>query len=237
MSYLQVILLCIGMGFAIGFFGSNHYRMPSSGDTHYAWFHPRMLALAATALSTAWLVTWPLVAAYRTQTIRALIVTLGGGMLYAVIYRKLSVLQRLALGIFMVPLASLAVGGMPPEMSWTANLAILNIIPTLYLFHHKKDERLRDIIARHDIIAAYAIWIVGHVLAYWSLVAITFRVAGPSLLWVLLHGREIGRSSAALCVMAGLVFAWRALRRRFVKAREQEKTRPVDQQAPHFIIE
>lgn len=237
MPYVQIVLLCIGMGFAIGFFGSNHYRMPSNSDTHYAWFHPRMLALAATALSTAWLVSWPLIAAYRTETSRAIVVTLCAGMLYAAAYRRLNVLQRIALGIIMVPLASLAVGGMPPEMSWTANLAILNIIPTLYLFHHKKDERLRDIIARHDIIAAYAIWCVGHVLAYWSLVAVTFRMAGPSLLWILLHGREIGRSSAALLFLTVFWLAGRALWRRFAKVRSRETSRPADQQAPHFIVE
>lgn len=242
LAYLQVILLFAGTVISIGHFGSNHYNRNnrSNGATHYAWFHPRFLTLATTAVSSGWLVIWPIVSVFAHSPLRGTLVSMLAIGLCALGCRWLNLLRRIGLCVLMVPLVSLAVGGMPSDMSWTANLAILNIAPTLYVLYHKGENRLRDIARRHDIAGAYVIWALGHLVAYWSLVAISFKVAGPTLLWTLLHGRVIGRVLGAMMVAVFLILIgrWIVQKIRGIRwPRAHEPVRPADQQAPRFIIE
>ncbi len=239
MAYIQVVLLLAGLLMVLGHFGDNHLNM-SNGTSHYAWFHPRFLALTVTALSASWLLVWPIIASFGQEPLRALLVCTAIALLFVIGSRWLTGLQRLALGIILVPCASLLLGGMPAEASWSANLAILSIAPTLYILHHKKDDRLRDIITRHDILAAYVVWTAAHLSAYWPLVGGGFQIVGPSLLWIWHHTRIIGLSFVwTLMVLAvGWALLWVTRKTSAIRSsNKRPSVRPSDQQAPHFIIE
>ena len=240
MAYLQVVVLFVGCCMALGYCASNHNNRTRVGVTHYAWFHPRFLSLATTVATTGWLVLWPLIAAFATNPLRVMLTCLVAGGLLWWLWSKLSVLRRVGLGTVLLLAASLAVGGMPPDMSLTANLAILNIIPMFIIFHRKGDDRLRDILKRYDVIVAYGFWIGGHALSYGSLAMGGAKIARPSAVWIWWHGRELGLSVGCLLILALIARMVRAVtsKVRIVRARHMARTvRPADQQAPHFIIE
>ena len=236
LPYFQVALLFIGVMFAVGHFGSNHTNR-ANGRSYYSWAHPRFLALALTIISTAWLLLWPCIVIFARDFGRGAVVMSVAIALNVLVAQWLNIQQRIALGVLTIPLMSLAVGGIPSDMSLTANLAILNMAPTLYILHHKGDDRLRDIFSRHDIRGAYAIWIVGHTLAYWSLFVTSLRIAGPMLLWAFVHVRVMALTVVGIMLVSAFGYLMhRAFRKYEVPVRRRTvSSKPADQQAPHFL--
>lgn len=219
MQYLQVILITAGVLVALTHFGKNHLdkvdapiRLDSNQSllvAHYNWLHPRFLTLGISILSCVWLLVWPIYDTFRHSPVAGIAILAALVVVTMVCHRLVPWWKKYLIAFLCIPIIDLLVGGMPQEMSVVANLAIINIAPTLYIFHHNSGG-LRKTLGRDDIQMAYLFWVVGHGLAYWGMISAAMGVSVTPLMWLLLHPKQLSLTVVGVFLLYG---AWKSIGR------------------------